>query len=278
MAPVEDFIELVRLFGDERDPTVWQAVLAPFGLFSRLLPESARGGLEQFVRSLLRPAFERLGWRATDGEGEKVPTLRATVIHTLGTIGGDDDVRAEAARLHAAYLEDRNAVDPDVVPALVGIVSNNGGEGEYTAFLDRFRNGATPQEVVRYLMALADFRHEPLVRRTLDLVLSGEVRTQNAPYLLNAALANRWHGPLVWEWMKAHWEDLQARFPDNSHARMVENVSALHEPSVAADVRSFLEAHPVKAGQRTVEQTLERLDVNVAFRQREASRLAGLFD
>jgi hypothetical protein len=34
----------------------------------------------------------------------------------------------------------------------------------------------------------------------------------------------------------------------------------------------------VKAGQRTVEQTLERLDVNAAFRRRERARLAALFD
>jgi puromycin-sensitive aminopeptidase len=278
MAPVEDFVELARLFGDETDPTVWQAVVNPFGLFSRLLPDSDRGGLESFVRSLARPAFDRLGWRARNGESEKTPTLRALLLQVLGTIGGDEEIRAEAARLHEAYLEDRNAADPDVVPALVAVVAQHGGEGEYTAFLDRFRNGATPQEVVRYLMALVEFPNEALVRRTLDMVVAGEVRTQNAPYLLNAALGNRWHGALVWEWMKSRWEDLQARFPDNSHARMVENVSWLHEPTLAADVRSFLEAHPVKAGQRTVEQTLERLDVNVAFREREAARLAGLFD
>jgi hypothetical protein len=42
-------------------------------------------------------------------------------------------------------------------------------------------------------------------------------------------------------------------------------------------VRAFLEANPVKAGQRTVDQTLERLDVNVAFRQREGERLAQVF-
>ena len=278
MAPLEDFIELVRLFGDETDPTVWGAITGPLKLISSMTPEGDRAGLQSFVRQLLRPAFDRVGWRASAGEGETVPTLRALLLSALGTTGGDQDIRAEAQRLHAAFLEDRTAVDADVVPALLAIGADAGGEAEYATFLDRYRNGATPQEIVRYLHSLALFPHEALVRRTLDLALSDEVRTQNAPYLVNEALGNVRHNRLVWEWVKANWDNLMARYPDNSHARMLENIAALHAPESAADVRSFIAAHPVKAGMKSVEQTLERLDVNVAFREREGSRIASMFD
>ena len=124
-------------------------------------------------------------------------------------------------------------------------------------------------------MALAGFGHEGLLHRTLDLAAT-EVRTQNAPFLINAALANQHHGDKAWAWLTERWGELLEKFPDNSHARMIESVSVLPS-SVAGEVRSFLEEHPVKAGQRTVEQTLERLDVNVAFREREAERLAQVF-
>jgi len=277
MAPMEDFIELTRLFSEETDPTVWAAITGPLRLIDSIVPDNERDGLAAFVRTLVRPAFDRVGWRATSGEGEKVPTLRAQLLATLGTIGADEEIRTEAHRQHARFLEDRTAVDADVVPALVAIVSETGGEGEYAAALERFRNGATPQEVVRYLYSLAHFPHEGLVRRTLDLALSDEVRTQNAPYLVNEALGNTRHNGLVWEWVKQHWDELLSRYPDNSHARMLENIAALNVPEQAADVRSFLEAHPVKAGKKTVEQTLERLDVNVAFRERESARIASLF-
>jgi puromycin-sensitive aminopeptidase len=275
LAPVEDFIDLVRLFGDETDPTVWSAIVNPFGLMERALPADRRSGLQAFVRQLAGPAFARLGWTAADGEGEKVPTLRALLLGTLGTVGADPDVRWRAGELHAQYLEDRGAVDPDIVPALVSIASHTGGEGEYQQFLDRYRDPATPQEEVRYLMALANFGNEGLLRRTLDLAAT-EVRTQNAPFLVNAALTNLEHGDKAWAWLTEQWPVLLEKFPDNSHARMIEGISTL-PPSIAGDVRRFLEANPVKAGQKTVEQTLERLDVNVAFRQREGERLAQLF-
>jgi puromycin-sensitive aminopeptidase len=275
LAPVDDFLDLVRLFGDETDPTVWSAVLGPFTLMERSLPSDQRDGLRAFVRRLAGPAFARLGWTAAAGEGEKVPTLRSLLLGALGTVGADPDVRWRAGELHAEYLRDRTAVDADIVPALVSIAAHTGGEAEYQQFLDRYRHPATPQEEVRYLMGLAGFGNEGLLHRTLDLAAT-EVRTQNAPFLINAALGNLEHGDKAWAWLRDRWGELLERFPDNSHARMIESVSTL-PPSVAADVRAFLSANPVKAGQRTVEQTLERLDVNVAFREREGERLARVF-
>jgi puromycin-sensitive aminopeptidase len=275
LSPIDDFIDLVRLFGDETDPTVWSAVLGPFGLMERALPADQRDGLRAFVRRLAGPAFARLGWTASAGEGEKVPTLRALLLGALGTVGADPDIRWRAGELHAEYLRDRTTVDADIVPALVSIAAHTGGEGEYQQFLDRYRNPATPQEEVRYLMALASFGHEGLLHRTLDMAAT-EVRTQNAPYLINAALGNLEHGDDAWRWLTERWAQLLEKFPDNSHARMIESISAL-SPAIAPEVRAFLEANPVKAGQRTVDQTLERLDVNVAFRQREGERLAQVF-
>jgi puromycin-sensitive aminopeptidase len=275
LAPVEDFIELARLFGEETDPTVWSAVLAPFSLMERTLPADGRAGLQAFVRRLAGPAFARLGWTATPGEGEKVPTLRALLLNALGTVGADPDIRWRAGELHAEYLRDRTAVDADIVPALVSIAAHTGGEGEYQQFLERYRNPATPQEEVRYLMALASFGHEGLLHRTLDMA-AGEVRTQNAPYLVNAALANLEHGDKAWRWLTERWSQLLDKFPDNSHSRMIESISTL-PPEIAGEVRAFLSANPVRAGQKTVEQTLERLDVNVAFRRRERERLGRVF-
>ena len=44
---------------------------------------------------------------------------------------------------------------------------------------------------------------------------------------------------------------------------------ALSRPEQVADVKQFFETHNVPAGQLTLEQHLERLDVNAASRQRE---------
>jgi hypothetical protein len=51
-------------------------------------------------------------------------------------------------------------------------------------------------------------------------------------------------------------------------------VVTLSTPEHAADVEAFVAAHPVTQAAKTVEQHLERLQVNVGLRQREAGRVA----
>ena len=150
-----------------------------------------------------------------------------------------------------------------------------GGETEYQAFLARYRAPANPQEENRYLYALTSFRSEELAERTFDLALS-EVRTQNAPFVLQLLVANRTTGPAAWTRVTKEWDTLVATFPSNILPRMLDGVRGLCTPSaLAGQVTDFVETHPLAAGGRTVDQILERLAINVAFGQREASGLAG---
>lgn len=84
---------------------------------------------------------------------------------------------------------------------------------------------------------------------------------------------NRYNGSLVWELVKSKWEQMLAAYPDYSIVRTVSGLQALSRPEEAADVKSFFEAHSVPTGELTLAQHLVRLDVNVAFRQRETEPL-----
>ena len=48
----------------------------------------------------------------------------------------------------------------------------------------------------------------------------------------------------------------------------------MRAPELAAGVTAFIEAHPLAAGGRTVEQILERLAMSVAFGRREGPAMA----
>jgi puromycin-sensitive aminopeptidase len=270
-APLSDFIELLGLLRDDDDPNVWSAMLGPLGLLDRIVPEEGKDALREFVRGLVGPPFAGVGWDPAPAEPERTSRLRATLVAALGVVGADPDVQREAAARHQRYIEDRNSLHPDLVGPVISIVAQGGGEAEYTAFLSRFRAPATPQEEVRYLYALAEFPGRPLVQRTLDLAVT-EVRTQNAPFVINAALGNRVAGDLAWDFVKARWSDLEQRFPHKMLDRMVGNVLFL--TALADDIHAFFASHPVPTGQKQLDQTLERLDINRAFAEREATHIA----
>ena len=274
--PLGEFLDLTRALVDETDPDVWGAVLGPVSLLDRVVSDADRPALQAYVRRVVGPAFARLGWRPVSGEAERVGTLRGRLLLTLGTIGADPDVRAEAARRHARYLEDPTELAPDLVPATVSVVAYAGGEAEYTTMLDQFRRASTPQGEVRHLYALAGSEVPVLLRRTLEMCLAGDVRTQDAPYVIGAVLGSRAGGRLAWEFVTEHWDEINNRFPDNSIPRMLESISTGADASLAASIHAFLDAHPVSQGDKQVAQARERLDINVAFAARVGSSLATL--
>jgi hypothetical protein len=100
------------------------------------------------------------------------------------------------------------------------------------------------------------------------MTVSGEVRTQNAPYLMRAMLLNKEARENAWRFMKEHWEEMLKQYPDNSIARMCEGVVGLATPQLAADVTDFFARHLVKQGAKQIEQHLERLRIAVACQER----------
>ena len=114
--------------------------------------------------------------------------------------------------------------------------------------------------------------------RTCELALSGEVKTQNAPFLLHLCIANRSHGATAWTFVRQHWDEANATFPTNTIVRMVDSVRLLTDETVAADVQAFFAEHPIEQAAKTLEQVLERQRVNTALRARETERFAAASD
>ena len=275
LSPVDDFLELVLALGDERDPNVWQAVTEAFRLLYVVTPEADRPDLQNFIRRVMSPVFDRLGWTPAPNEALPVGVTRARLLKVLGTIGGDQSVRDRAAGLHSKYLDDRSAVDGNLADPLAVIVAWQGRAADWETFVDRWKHSADPQEEIRFLYTLGQFENPELIQRTLDMLLT-DVRNQNAPFLALYLLDNLAGGEIAWEWVKANWDAIQVRFPSKSLHRTLEGVKRLCRPEVAADVAAFLRARPIPGEERTIEQSVEMLEVNVAFREREAPRIGDL--
>ena len=154
--------------------------------------------------------------------------------------------------------------------AATGVVAAKGDTAKYEVFLEKYKNPATPQEERRYQSALSAFPGQDEMNRTLAMSLDGTVRTQDAPYLLAVCMRNKDQGYLAWEFIKDNWDKINDDFPSNSIVRMLSGVTSLSTPEQADDVIAFFDDHEVPQGQLTLQQTLEKLRVNVALRERES--------
>ncbi len=268
-----EFLVLARSFGDDTDLSVWQRLAGALGAIDRILDDEARPRYQALVRGIVGPALLRLGQEPEPGELARRGQLRGTLLELLGTVGDDQDAKLRARALHEAYLADPGSVDPALAAAAIGVVATSGGPEEFDLFWARHQQADDPQTAIRYLHALARFEDPALTERMLALATT-EMRTQDAPYVLGRALANRRAGAQVWEYIRRNWRSVNERFPSNSIVRMLGGLAAVTDATLAGDVRAFFADHDVPQGAKSLEQHLERMQVGVALREREAGALA----
>jgi len=273
LTPMTTYLDLLPLFRNETDPNVWNIILASGQYLYHMLDAQQRPALQTFLRNLLTPIVQKLGWSPQAGEPELIGQLRGDLLSALGTLGDDKTTQAEARTRYAQYQQNPQAVDRNVVPALVSILAGSGGATEYEEFTTSFKTAKTPQEETRYLFALAAFQSADLFERTLKLTINGEVRTQNAPYLMRLLLLNTERRERAWRFLKANWDEMGRQYPDNSIVRMCEGLLSLVTPELEAEVADFFASHPVKQGTKTMQQHLEKLRIAVACKQREATNI-----
>lgn len=272
--PTPDYIEMVKLFSAEEDPNVWAIITSSLGHLHSLVKDDHRKALAEVVRNLVKPTVDRLGY-APAGQDESVQSrqLRGSLIGVLGTIGADEEVQKKANELFSNWKADKQSVDSNVVPALVGILAHNGDEARYDEFFQLSQAAQSPQEVQRFLFALARFRDGGLLDKTINKCLTDDVRTQDAPYLYANVLGNEIAATAAWNFMKANWANMVARYPENGVVRMCGAVAGLDTAELEAEVKAFFAANQVKSGDMAVAQALEQLRINVLMRERETAGL-----
>jgi puromycin-sensitive aminopeptidase len=268
LTSLEDYVGLIELLREEDDVNVWTTVIGSAHHLERILDDAQCRILEQRLRALLSPVVERLGWAPKPGESELTSQLRGDLIGALGTVANDRACQERARKLFTQYENSPDSVDRNLIPALVAIVAHGGTASDYERFYNKFKTAKTPQEETRYLFALAGFPLPELIARTLDLTVSGEVRTQNSPYLMRGILLNKRARASAWSFMKSHWEEMLRQYPDNAIPRMCEGIVGLVSHELEAAAREFFAKHPVKQGAKQMEQHLERLHVAVLCQER----------
>jgi puromycin-sensitive aminopeptidase len=269
------FLALAERFTDETDLSVWQRLTGGLSALERLLPADGHEPFVARVRSIAAPAYERLGAEPEPDEDDRARTLRGLLVTTLATVGNDEAVQSLCASRLDAYLDDPDvALDPNLALAALNTGATLGDRALHERLVARFESTANPQDRERVLFALARFRDADCLQRTLDLSLSGKVRTQDAPYLLRETIANRSNGATAWDFVASRWDEINERFPSNSIPRMVSGIRALRERSVADRVVAFLADHPIEQGALLIRQHIERMWVTVRLAERESERFA----
>ncbi|RPI21556.1 MAG: hypothetical protein EHM57_06470 [Actinobacteria bacterium] len=267
-----EFIALAGALGDETEPDVWGAVLTGLGELDRIVSSDSRPEMQRFVRDLVADAADGLGWAPEPGESDRTRELRGLLIKARGALGDDQETQRMAGDVWRRHLEGER-FDAEVRDASLGVIASNGSMDDFKEFLDLSDRAANPQDVVKYLRAATAVPEAEAAERLFQMVLDGDIRSQDSMWVLALLLGHRENGPRVWELIKANWDATLAAMPPQNKQRMLDLLHFRSEPAIAADIEAFLATHPIPAGDKFSKQQVELMKVRVGLRVREADRL-----
>jgi aminopeptidase N len=239
-----------------------------------VIDDASRDQYRAWLRQLLRPAAQELGWAPAKGEAPELGSVRAYVLHALGYTARDPEVLAQARTLVERSFTDASAIDPTLATTVHNLAALEGDAALFDKFQERVESAKTPEQRALYRNAMAQFRDPALVQRALEYAVSGRMRNQDSPHFIAYILDEPETRDQAWAFVKAHWNDVKATFTPASGAAVVEGAGSFCDARGREDVREFFTQNPVPAAERTLQQTLEQISNCSALRQRQHAHLA----
>ncbi|KAB2634423.1 aminopeptidase M1-like [Pyrus ussuriensis x Pyrus communis] len=277
MARQQSFASLLTLLGayrEELDYTVLSNLIAICYKLARIaadaVPELLNLIKQSFI-SLFQYSAEKLGWEPKPGESHLDSMLRGEILTALAVFGHDPTIN-EASRRFREFLDNRNTpiLPPDIRKAVYVAVmqrvsmSNRWG---YESLLRVYREADLSEEKNRILKSLASCPDPSIVLEVLNLLLSSEVRLQDAARGLSSVSSEGRETALTW--LKDNWEHISKTW--GSGFVIASFVSAVVSPLASfekvKEVDEFFKVHPTPSITRTLKQSMERVQINAKWVQ-----------
>jgi aminopeptidase N len=162
-------------------------------------------------------------------------------------------------------------VPPSQVPTAFSLAARNGDAALYEAFLAKRKTARTPSEFYRYQTALSAFRDPALVKRTLEMSLSAEVRSQDLPRVLFGVFANPAGRDLALEFFKANYDEIHRRTIASLGEGFGRVVGNFCDATKRDEARRFLESK--NSNDRSMKLGVERANACINFKKQQSGNL-----
>jgi len=238
-----------------------------------LVAEYERPEFQTWLRNYLRPIYDDLqkpGALRTDEDRE----LRAEVFGLLGDKAQDPEILKEARQLTQQYLRNPASVDSNLAEQALQLAAMHGDAALFEQFLQKMKSSSTPEEHNRYLYALTYFRDPALVKRALELGISGQIRNQDSSYFIGAIMQDEVSKKTAWDFVRTHWNQVAAQTTTSTGQAIVAGTSNFCDADTAQQVRQFFSVNKLTAAERTLKQTLEKISGCADFKRLQQTNLS----
>ena len=267
---ISHYLDLTSHLKGERQRQVWDEVVTSLAYINgKLVNDQDRDQFRQFVRALLKPAYTATA--NTNDVEEKA--LHADLFEDLGLIGRDPDVIAEAKQITDKALQNPDDVDSLMAPPAMEIAATHGDQALFDRFVQAL-NGTSDQVLRRrYMTALSHFENPEILPKAVQLGTSSAIRNQDAAYYLSDFLRHPETRAQAWKYIQTHWNDVEKQLTTSSGGVIVTAAGQFCDEDAASNVSAFFKVHPVPASERTLRQSVERINSCLDLKKLQGSNL-----
>jgi aminopeptidase N len=274
--PIGDYLSVAQGLQADRTSAVLGELIGQLDYIAEhLVNDADRESYDLWVRQLLAPAAKDVGWEPKLGESADQNSLRAHLMHALGYTAHDPDVEAVARKLTDQAMQNLSSVDRELLFEALPIAARNGDAALYDAVLARLKAAKSPEEqYIFYHQTLTRFSDPKLLERTLDYAISPEVRSQDSLIVIAGVMRNPAGAKLAWDFVRAHWSDIANLGGAFGGGTIVAATGSFCDAGMRDDVKTFFATHHAPASERTLKQSLERMNYCIDLKAHQASQLA----
>jgi puromycin-sensitive aminopeptidase len=275
MSP-ETLLKLLASYKNESDTIVWQGLADALGGLETVLSddETIYPLYQEFVRTLVLPLVDKVGWDTKETDGHLTSILRGTMISLLSIFcSSDPSVKAQANQRCSAFLKDTSnivALPTDIKVPVFKIYLKNGSTEEYDKIKGYFYTAKDNAECKHVLNTLGSIASKELKLATLNWTTSGEVKLQDFFYAIGSVgRSNKEGREMTWQYFQDHHTRLANMLaqasPSLMDAVIVLCAGGFCSLQKAKEIDSFFAANPYPKNSRKITQMTENMRANGKF-------------
>ncbi|XP_063952709.1 aminopeptidase N-like [Lytechinus pictus] len=267
---VETALNLTRYLGNEEDYIPWDATLDHMAYITNMFRLSGGyGPLELYMRDLLQPLFESLGWDDSDNVLEQYTRNSAIRMACFYRVG---DCLDDASQRFQNYMDDpENYVISNNLKTTIwcnGI--REGGQSEWEFGWNQYLTSKDSSEKSSWLSALGCSRQPWILNRYLMYTIAedSQVRKQDVSAVLSAVGSNHVGTDLMWDFIRTEYDKIFDLFSSSifTFARIISRVPQnFNTKQLLEEWIEFGVGRDFGPATRTYEQGTETIKINIQW-------------
>jgi cytosol alanyl aminopeptidase len=267
--PIGDLLRLLPVVAQERDPHLLDVAAALATSIEPYVTSEQRASYGRFLASAFARHAREMGWKGRPSESPQASRLRPRLLELAAVEGKDPALIAQARRLAEGYLANPTTLDPR--SATVALTAAARVDATLFDRLEKAFSKTEDRQVRAALLAgMVSSRGPGHLDRTLRRLTDGSLQLDELATLLLTAMKDPERRDPTFDFLVESYPQITGPLSPYVRPALVRVAGSFcdHEHRQQADTSLRAKVKDLPGGTKTMDETVEALDLCIARRAR----------